>query len=285
MDTIPLQNLLFFSKTHTATSTEQTTFHGASIKISRNTLHISGGECFIQISNIAYVKKGLVATTTRWPIFVIIIAVILAIVLSVMMPVLTILGLAIIGIGVFFCIKLSTPTNHYGLLIGLNSNTAYTFISNNDQVVADAYNFIRKVINGESRAEAQTFNFGTGRGHTPYPTPEEHTRPTEDYHTPGKPAQHPPSIPEYDPKKFIDELLRALDEIQYSNELGDQQKSLLISIMMEAKHGVERKSYRDIDNSRIRFREFAYKTKSSWPKLMASLSARPNLVKFFSSNA
>jgi len=257
--------------------TDKTIITGAEIKIGPSTLSVTNGDCFVQLDNIAYVRKGQVAVTTVYPMMVLgimsAVAVLLLIVLGFIdaMLALIVLVVALISIPIVAVMQ-SSQIEHRGLMIGLGANIVYAFICQNDAIVVDAYNFLNQTINGTSPNEQRVFDFGEGK----YANSN-----FENMY-----RRHAlPGVSDFDSKQFMDELIRSLEEIHYSRELGDQQKHLLISIMMDAKSGIERNSQSDIEQSRARFRNFAYKTKSTWPELMASLSTRPHIVKFFSTGS
>jgi len=312
-----LQGLLTSSEIATSKS-EKISFMAPILVIGSRTLTVANGDLFMQLTNVSHVKKGLVDTVTTIPIVETFIAII-ASVLVIAALVNAGLNWVALGASVFaivatvavFLLRIR-QTNHYGLLVALNSKVVCTFISTNNQVVADAYDFLRSVIGTGAQVEPVTFNFGSGGaaggGYAYRAGPSDgdysNSNLNSNYANDGyahanahatgyaqrssaydeyEPATAPPSKPDFDPRQFVDELLRTIDEIHYSKELGDQQKSLLIDIMMEAKTGVEYNYQQEMDQSRVRFRDFAYKTKDTWPSLMSSLSARPNLVTFFSS--
>jgi len=270
-----------FSTGGSSAAGEQTSFHNAEIKIERHVLRVLNGDCFIQIENIAHVRKGVVSVTTRRPVLIILGTVLLAVVIFMLGNMVFSINVAAVGavvaiaIGSIATIKMTVSTNHHGLLVGLNSSVTYSFISNKDQVVDEAFKFLKQVINQEAYSGAMVFSFGHKRD----------VREFGDSQPRQQPALPSASRSDFDSKKFVDELLRTIDEIHYSDELGDQQKHLLIGIMMEAKSGIENNNHREMDQSRVRFRDFAYKTKATWPRLMESLSSRHNLVKFFSTNS
>jgi len=301
------QKLISYGKTRALTGTRETMFHGPALIIEKNTLSIASGDCFIPLDNIGYVRKGLVAVTTKPPlIYMAVISVFMLAVLiarasgaltrfgSVVNLIGILLPLVALGGLVYITIAMTEKTNHYGLLVGVSSNVAFSFISTDDQVTTEAYNFLKKAIGEMSFNGSQTFDFGGMRGGA-YSANSSHADASDDSFISRRPnnrdeykrASNPPATTrvDFDPKQFIDELIRSIDEIQYSQELTEQQRHQLIHIMMEAKNGVERSSHREVEQSRVRFREFAYKTKQSWPQLMSSFSARPNMVKFFSAGA
>jgi len=284
------QELISFSITRTALNTEQTVLYGPGIIIENNTLSVVSGECFVQLDNIAHVRKGLVATKTNYPLLYIALMSLIA-----LLSLASQLGGAFnrlgsfgfigyvvfviaISVAIYIVYSMTTKVSYYGLLVGVNSGTSYSFVSSNDHVVAELYECLKQAINQGSFSGSKTFNLGEGNTYTTSPDANSQRNPTE-YGE--RPTQLPARI-DFDPKQLIDELIRTVEEIQYSRELDERQRHFLIGIMMEAKNGIERNSPKDIEQSRIRFRDFAYKTKTSWPRLMASLAARTNLVKFFS---
>jgi len=159
-------------------------------------------------------------------------------------------------------------TNHYGLMIGLNCNLVYSFMSVNDTVVNEAYSFLKEAIDAESFTGSRTFNFGALPSAIPDTTP----KPADDYHE--KPAPAPL------PNQLIEELTLSLEDVRYTNELSDQYRNQLYNILMDAKEGVEYASPADIERSRTAFREFA-RTRESWPNLFNVLWTRSKLVAFF----
>ena len=315
---------------------EKTRFIGPEVSIERNILNIVNEHCFVQLSNISYVRMGLVGYTVKTPMILAIIGTVICLA-SILWGILGHFGLVGDGLGTgfviffvllgivgiaainFFVKKGTVKTPHYGLMLSLNSNVAYSLVSDHQHVITSAYNVIQDIMNGEAYDGPKTFNFATGNSSGGSAKPRQEARPETrpetrneaQYDTPAKAPGYddfdeddepykpkaapkdeyeryrptpPPasaSSTDYDPRLFVDEVRRSLDEIQYSTELSDQQRRLLIDIMMQALEGLDQGYQKDVDESRKRFREFVYKTKDTWPKLMAYLAAKPNLVKFF----
>ena len=162
--------------------------------------------------------------------------------------------------------KATVGSNRYGLMLGLASKEVFSLISDSAQVVAQAYDFVQKVINVDSFAGAGHFSFGAGN--------------------PAIPMQGgiaaPAARQNPDPRRlFVDEVARAVVEVNYCNVLGDQQKQLLISILMDAKESVERNSCEDADKSRARFKDFMTRMGNGKERILPMLMPLPNVARFF----
>ena len=196
----------------------ETCFYGPEIRIEKNTISILNVGCFIQLSNVAHVRKATVGS------------------------------------------------NRYGLILGLSSKEVFSLISDSAQVVAQAYDFVQKVMNADSFDGAGHFSFGAGSPAVPM-----HDR-----------IAAPAKRQSVDPRRlFVEEVARAVVEVNYSSELGDQQKQLLINILMDAKESVERNSHEDADRSRTRFREFMTRMGAAKEKVLPMLMPLPSLARFF----
>jgi len=261
----------FPGKTKKVLGIEATSFHGVGIKIEGNTLSVSTGDCFMQISNITHVRTGLIAITTKYPSFIVAIIFIIALTIGaidrgVIAAIAGVLGIVAIAIVLYLLTK---RTNHYGLQVGLNCNLVYSFMSVNDAVVNEAYSFLREAIDAESFTGSRTFNFGA------LPSVISDATPTsvDDYQDKHTTVPSPQT-------QLMDELSLSLEDVRYSNELSDNYRHQLYNILMDAKEGLEYDSPPDIESSRAKFRDFA-RTRDSWSNLFNTIWTRPKLVEFF----
>ena len=162
--------------------------------------------------------------------------------------------------------KATVGSNRYGLILGLSSKEVFSLISDSAQVVAQAYDYVQKVMNTNSFDGAGHFSFGAGNPAIPM-----HDR-----------TAVPAKRQSVDPRRlFVEEVARAVVEVNYSSELGDQQKQLLINILMDAKESVERNSHEDADRSRTRFKDFMTRMGAAKEKVLPMLIPLPNLARFF----
>jgi len=262
-------------------------YYGVGIKIESNTMSVSTGDCCIQIANISYTRKGLVEKTVKYPTMLIAIIWIAAVIAAAILYFGTggnawqsLVGCGAFAIVVTFILLgvRTKTTNHYGLLVGLSCKSVFSFISVNENVITDAYNFLKEAIDTEHFTDSRTFNFGAAfnQDHaTPLGPDNIDTPPTI---TAPPPTPHPTK--DYNSEQLISDLLRSIEEIRYSNELSDHHRHQLYNIFMDAKEGIEQNSQADIERSRIRFREIA-RTRDSWPNLFKSIWERHDLVEFF----